>query len=496
MLLLRPLSGVLSRTLVLIVFFVIEGVASMMFALEHKRELSGRWGWMLASGIIDLHLGRYHFCRPARHRGLGYRAGGRNQYGIRRPGADRDGTACPRDIPRLRENPKTPLAKRRDPDSTERMIRPGFLDIESRQNLIELARDGLAAHRLARRANALVLLDDGMSCEAIAKVLLLDDDTIRTWYRLYEGDGIEGLTNFSYEGSACQLSGEQQEKLKAWVATALPRTTRQVGAWIENEFGVVYEGRSGLIALLHRLGLEYHKPNVIPRKLDEEKQKAFIEGYEKLLNSLGDDEAVLFADAVHPTHAARPVGCWAPSQEKLAIEQTSGRQRINIHGAIDLETGQTRMIEALTIDAASTIRLLQSIEAFYPMLALIHVFLDNARYHHAKLVQEWLALPGRRIKLHFIPTYCPHLNPIERLWGLMHRNVTHNKCYATCAQFADATLSFLREKVPGNWADLCDSVTDNFRVINPKDFRVRGTGYRSAFDCLGALSGGAALLRV
>ena len=191
-----------------------------------------------------------------------------------------------------------------------------------------------------------------------------------------------------------------------------------------------------------------------------------------MLNSLGDDEAVLFADAVHPTHAARPVGCWAPSQEKLAIEQTSGRQRINIHGAIDLETGQTRMIEALTIDAASTIRLLQSIEALYPMLALIHVFLDNARYHHAKLVQEWLALPGRRIKLHFIPTYCPHLNPIERLWGLMHRNVTHNKCYATCAQFADATLSFLREKVPGNWADLCDSVTDNFRIINPKDFRV------------------------
>ena len=74
-----------------------------------------------------------------------------------------------------------PLAKRRDPDSTERMIRPGFLDIESRQNLIELARDGSVAHRLARRANALVLLDDGMSCEAIAKVLLLDDDTIRTW---------------------------------------------------------------------------------------------------------------------------------------------------------------------------------------------------------------------------------------------------------------------------------------------------------------------------
>src|ERR1039458_1858484 len=197
-----------------------------------------------------------------------------------------------------------------------------------------------------------------------------------------------------------------------------------------------------------------------------------IQSYDNLLNSLADNEAVLFADAVHPTHAARAAGCCAPSQEKLAIEQTSGRQRINIHGAINLETGQTRMIEALTIDAASTIRLLQSIEALYPMLALIHVFLDNARYHHARLVQEWLAQPGRRIKLHFIPTYCPHLNPIEQLWGVMHKHVTHNKCYATCAQFADATLGFLREKVPRNWAELCDSVTDNFRIINPKDFRV------------------------
>jgi hypothetical protein len=63
-----------------------------------------------------------------------------------------------------------------------------------------------------------------------------------------------------------------------------------------------------LVALLHRLGLEYHKPDVIPRKLDVEKQKAFIESYDNLLNSLPDNEAVLFADAVHPTHAARPVG--------------------------------------------------------------------------------------------------------------------------------------------------------------------------------------------
>ena len=71
-------------------------------------------------------------------------------------------------------------------------------------------------------------------------------------------------------------------------------------------------------------------------------------------------------DAVHPTHAARPVGCWGPAKENLAIEQTSGRQRLNTHG-----------VE--TVDAGPTIRLLQAIEAMYPLMAMIHVFLDNAR---------------------------------------------------------------------------------------------------------------------
>ncbi|HEY7301856.1 MAG TPA: HdeD family acid-resistance protein [Xanthobacteraceae bacterium] len=51
-----PLTGILSLTLVLIVFFIIEGIASIMYALEHRSGLTGRWGWMLASGIVDLVL--------------------------------------------------------------------------------------------------------------------------------------------------------------------------------------------------------------------------------------------------------------------------------------------------------------------------------------------------------------------------------------------------------------------------------------------------------
>jgi hypothetical protein len=137
---------------------------------------------------------------------------------------------CACDYTATSGNPKNPLANRFRRDSTRCMIRAGFLDPGSRRDLIELGRDGSVAHRLARRANALVLLDDGISCGDVAKVLLLDDDTVRTWYRLYEDEGIEGVASFGHDGSACRLSEAQQTKLKSWIAETLPRTTREVGA--------------------------------------------------------------------------------------------------------------------------------------------------------------------------------------------------------------------------------------------------------------------------
>jgi transposase len=352
------------------------------------------------------------------------------------------------------------------------MIEPKFLTAADRRALLALVRSGLALHRVARRANGLLLLDDGMSFDATAKVLFMDCDTIRVWYHLYQKEGIGGLTTFDYEGGSCRLNEDQQAQLKKWIRETLPRTTNMIGAWIEQQFGVVYESTAGLADLLHRLGIEYHKPDVISRKIDPQKQAVFIQEYEKLLNNLDPDEVVLFADAVHPTHAVRPAGCWAPKEIKIAVEQTSGRQRLNIHGAIDLESGRTCMIDVDTVNAISTIMLLTAIEAMYPNVRVIHLFLDNAAYHHAKLVREWLMQPGRKIKLHFIPAYCPHLDAIERLWGLMHKNVTHNKCYEKFADFKTAALTFLREEVPSKWSTFCDTVSDNFRIIFPNEFRI------------------------
>ena len=53
-LLARPMQGVLTLTIVVGAYFLAEGIATIMYALEHRRELSGRWSWLLIAGLMDL----------------------------------------------------------------------------------------------------------------------------------------------------------------------------------------------------------------------------------------------------------------------------------------------------------------------------------------------------------------------------------------------------------------------------------------------------------
>jgi len=57
---------------------------------------------------------------------------------------------------------------------------------------------------------------------------------------------------------------------------------------------------------------------------------------------------------------------------------------------------------------------------------------------------------------------------------VMHKNITHNKCHDTRGEFAEAALNFLRVEVPRRWAEFRNSVTDNFRIIALKEFRLLG----------------------
>jgi len=281
-----------------------------------------------------------------------------------------------------------------------------------------------------------------------------------------------------------RLTPDQEATLAGWLEKQFCRSACEVRAHIAAEFGIIYS-HSGCLKLLRRLGFEYRKPKALPRVADEAKQREFIAFYEDLMNSLPADEAVYFADAVHPEYQTKPAFGWVRKGSRAAVKTTAGRGRVNIHGAISLENFDAPFVEPVTVDGDSAVKLLAKIEASNPDKSNIHVIWDNASYHRCETVRKWLSRPGCRIHLIQLPAYCPHLNPasqrmlafacrpaIERLWAVMHTHVTHNRFYATQRQFADAILNFFRQTIPKHWRDFRDKVTDNFRVISHQNFRV------------------------
>ena len=101
----------------------------------------------------------------------------------------------------------------------------------------------------------------------------------------------------------------------------------------------------------------YRKPVPLSTRADEEAQQAFIDGYKALMNSLLPNEKVLFLDAMHPEYQSRPVHGWFPKYQKTAIKTTSGRKRVNIHEALDLETSELTFVEGETINAITSQKL-------------------------------------------------------------------------------------------------------------------------------------------
>ena len=351
------------------------------------------------------------------------------------------------------------------------MSNQGFLTVPERKELLALVRAQSGSHGVARRANAILLLDKGWSFEAVAEALFIDDSSVRAWRTAFAIGGVEALSKFDWRGGSSHLSVDQQAQLSDFADKRLCRSTAEIIAWTRLQFGIVY-GRSGMIKLLGRLGFDYRKPKALPAIADEAAQAAHINAYEALLNRLEARQAVYFIDAVHPEYQSRPAHGWFKRGSRPAIASTSGRARMNVHGALNLETGHFAQVEKITVDAQSTIQLLQKLLITNPRMHAIHVFADNARYHHARAVRQWLATAGTRIKLHFLPPYCPHLNPIERLWAAMHRSVTHNQYYPDAGAFRAAVTAFFDKTLPRKWPKLRNQITDNFRIISHKDFPI------------------------
>ena len=118
--------------------------------------------------------------------------------------------------------------------------------------------------------------------------------------------------------------------------------------------------------MLGRLGFECRKPRALPRVADEDKQAEFIAFYQDLMTKLPADEAVYFADAVHPEHQTKPAFGWVRKGSNPAVKTTAGRGRVNIHGGVYLEKFDAPFIKPVNVGGDNAVQLLAKIEANTP----------------------------------------------------------------------------------------------------------------------------------
>jgi transposase len=332
----------------------------------------------------------------------------------------------------------------------------------SKERIAELEREHrkLRDKRQADRVKAVLALAKGWSSSDVAEILLFDEKTSRQYFERYQHGGIEALLEDHYPGAEPKLDEHQMRQLDGYLQEHLLPDAKAVTAHIATQYGVRYS-LGGVTDLLHRMGFSYKKPTHVPGKQNPAQQQVFLAQYERIKAHKGKNDPIYFADATHPQHNSVPSYGWIKKGQDQELKANCGRQRLNINGAINIETLEPIVRFYETIDAQSAKDLFAKVEARHPLAKVIYVIVDNARYYHCRWLKK--VLRGTKIKLIFLPPYSPNLNLIERYWKFFKKKVLNNRYYETFEEFKRACENFFR-KPKKYLLELQTLLTENFHI--------------------------------
>ncbi|WKZ19205.1 MAG: IS630 family transposase [Candidatus Jettenia sp. CY-1] len=335
-----------------------------------------------------------------------------------------------------------------------------FLSLEQTKELRTVHKKE-RSRRNADRIRAILLLDSGWTCEQVAEVLLLDDQTIRNYEATYRSKGIDGLLFDNYIGCIAKLTADQEERLKEHLRTHLYRTAKEMGGYVRETFGVSHTPE-GIVHTLHRLGFVYKKTTPVPGKANPQAQQEFLAQYQHLKETKTHSEKIFFIDGVHPHYNSMPAYSWIEKGATKELPTNTGRERINLNGALDTETHEIILREDKSINAQSTIELLGELQRRNPQVSTLYVIADNARYYRAKAVREYFK--DSSIQLLFLPAYSPNLNLIERVWRFFYEKTLYNKYYDMYQKFKTTCLNFF-QNISLYREKLRTLLAENFQII-------------------------------
>jgi transposase len=309
------------------------------------------------------------------------------------------------------------------------------------------------------RIRSILLKDKGWCSLSIAEALFIHQTTVDRYLRDYESNG---KIRSDYKGRKERLKDEHSRELADHIQDSCYRTSKEIAFYAYKKYRISFSDR-GMRNWLERHNFSYKKPKKVPYKAQKELQEEFIDDYNTLLNEASvNQETVLFVDSTHPSQETSVSYGWIKKGFDKLVPSHGGRKRMNICGALDLETMDVVYEEFETINQESFIKFLTKLRQTYSRK--VHIILDQAGYHTARSVQKFAQ--ENNVKLHYLPPHSPNLNPIERLWKYMKETIIYNKFYPKFSLFKQAIHNFFIEHYPKVKNSLISQITDNFKVIS------------------------------
>lgn len=312
------------------------------------------------------------------------------------------------------------------------------------------------------RIKTILFLDEWFTMKETARLLLLDEDTVSKIKEWFLTDWIDKFLDDNYVCYLWKLTEKQKEEVKEYVRNNIVMDAIVVIEFIKKQWNIEYS-RSWVIDLLYSLNFTYKKTKLIPSKAKKLLQAIHIFQYRINEVLKTDSEITIFIDWVHPHHNCMSSYWWIEIWEEKHIKSNTWRDRININWAYCLETQESVIITSESINAQSTIELYKKIEEKYSDKQIINIYRDNAKYYANNLIKEYLKTS--KIREIPLPPYSPNLNPIERLWLFMKKNLLYNKYYEKFSDFKEVIQRFFGDDFHLYRDKLKTFITDDFQVL-------------------------------
>lgn len=340
------------------------------------------------------------------------------------------------------------------------------LSRRDRKVLLDLYRTTADPQRRLR-AHILLLLDAGHPWALIAAVLFTSSSTVNRWRRRYQQGGLETVLG-PRRPRASALSAWWAALVIQWVTLRSPTdfgfvrsrwTCAIVAALLCDDHGVRVS-RETVRRCLRQADLVWRRPRPVLRPKDP-RRAAKLRKIRTVLRELPANETAVFEDEVDVNTNPKIGAMWMRRGQQAEVETPGSNVKRYLAGSLHWRTGELILSEpGKRRNADLFLSHLDELRRRFRRYAVIHVICDNARFHdpvRCHKVREYLRRWGHRIRLHFLPTYAPETNPIERVWWHLHDEITRNHRCQDIEQLLALVFDWLDA---GSYFDIETSIYD------------------------------------